>query len=1038
MDNKELLKNYLREIFQFDFSELDFGIYRIMNYKRKEIKNFIENDLINAVDEEFKKYKTINQKELIKKLEEKKLEIKKIEKELGEQILKNDIIDPKFKDKPFAKEYEKLINQMEQIDVAEEIQNQVFNDLYNFFSRYYEDGDFISKRRYGRFDKYAIPYNGEEVKLYWANYDQYYIKTGEIFKNYEFESSDYRFIFKTTVIDVPVGNKKSDKRYFFLAENEPVKIEGKTITINFEYSPREDRDLKNYELKINQGESKKSVINQEMLNESIKEKILEKIKNNYIKKILCEIEKEQKGEDEKNNNKTFLDKHIFKFTKKITSDFFIHKDLKGFLERELDYFIKTEVIDIENLDTEKEIHFDKHITRAKVVKNIGKKIIEFLAQIEDFQKMLWEKKKFVLRTEYVITTDHIPDEFYDEIVENKEQLKEWEELGLGKIKTKKDLIDKKLPVDTKYFSPEFKEKLLEKITEKDNLDDLLDGVLIKSENWQALNLLLEKYKEKVQCIYIDPPYNTGSDGFLYNDKYKHSSWLTMMENRLSFVREFMKDDGVIFVSIDDNEISNLYNLMRGFYFEVEKLKIKMRNPARQLTQKSIFQKSIEYCLTFSKSEKTSIKKKKVDYDFSEYRLKIKEKDKPFKTFTVGKYKIECFRPDQYEIIECSEINDPNIVKPISIRGKIKTAQFTGKFYEENLRPLFVKENNYNYLYKVYDMGDDGFGFRYIKNPDEKTINAVYYQGVPLKIRKELNSAQKEISYFDFYDFEKDMNNESKIIRNMGLISLQSIKPINFIKFLISMIEENRIFISDFFGGSGTTAHAVMKLNKEDGGKRKFILVEMADYFDTIIIPRMKKIAYSFNWKDGKPQDEDGIGVFLKYQYLEQYEDTLHNIEFSKEEKAAMLFENLDEDAKSEYLMKYMLKFETEGSASLLDIKKFEKPFEYKLKIIYSGKREEIVNVDLVETFNYLIGLKVNKYKFLKENKRKYVFVFGERAGKKTVVVWRETKNLNIKEDKDIIESNLKHFNYDEIYINGDNAINNAKLIESEFKALMGV
>jgi adenine-specific DNA-methyltransferase len=84
------------------------------------------------------------------------------------------------------------------------------------------------------------------------------------------------------------------------------------------------------------------------------------------------------------------------------------------------------------------------------------------------------------------------------------------------------------------------------------------------------------------------------------------------------------------------------------------------------------------------------------------------------------------------------------------------------------------------------------------------------------------------------------------------------------------------FVLDFFAGSGTTAHAVMKLNREDGGRRKFILVEMADYFDTVIIPRIKKIAYSFNWKDGKPQDTDGLGVFFKYHTLEQYEDTISN------------------------------------------------------------------------------------------------------------------------------------------------------------------
>lgn len=151
----------------------------------------------------------------------------------------------------------------------------------------------------------------------------------------------------------------------------------------------------------------------------------------------------------------------------------------------------------------------------------------------------------------MITVDRIPEDFYKEILENKEQLKEWQELGFGKIKTKKDLNNKKLPVDTKYFSEDFKERLLEKLSEKGNLDDLIDGILIKSENWQALNLILEKHKESVRCIYIDPLYNTGNDEFLYKDRYQHSSWLSMLHDRLNLAKNIMNPEGVIFTSIGD-------------------------------------------------------------------------------------------------------------------------------------------------------------------------------------------------------------------------------------------------------------------------------------------------------------------------------------------------------------------------------------------------------------------------------------------------------------------------------------------------------
>lgn len=146
-------------------------------------------------------------------------------------------------------------------------------------------------------------------------------------------------------------------------------------------------------------------------------------------------------------------------------------------------------------------------------------------------------------------------------------------------------------------------------------------------------------------------------------------------------------------------------------------------------------------------------------------------------------------------------------------------------------------------------------------------------------------------------------------------------------------------------------------------------------------------------------------------------------------------------------MKYFLRYETEGSPSLLNLKQFENPFEYKLKIISGNKDEEIVNVDLVETFNYLIGLKVNSYKFRQEGGRKYVFVLGEKNNRRVTVIWRFTKacpersegTLDLEKDKKLIEKTIGDYNPEEIFINGDAFYPKGyKVIETEFKALMGV
>jgi len=1049
-DFSQKLKEKLKELFQiefstgddfqFDSSEFDFGIYRIINYKRKEIENFIENDLMKAVEEEFKRYKIQSQNELLEKI--KGME-KKIKEDFGENILANGKLKEKYGEIKLVSEYLELKKQTEDADITKSIQSQTFNDLYNFFSRYYEDGDFISKRRYSsKHNKYAIPYDGEEVKLYWANFDQYYIKTGEIFKDYVFTENGWRFIFKTTLAEVEAGNVKGERRYFFLPPDKPVDIKDNICLINFEYRLLTDEDLIEYPVKTKAGVLKKTGITQDDLNAILEDKIIDSLSLTEPKKILLEIR----------NGKTTLERHLYKYTRKITSDFFIHKDLKGFLERELDYFIKTEVLDIDSLGTEKERYFDRHITRAKVVKNIGKRIIEFLSQIEDFQKMLWEKKKFVLRTDYVITIDRIPEEFHPEIISNKEQVKEWKELGFCEINKKEDLMTKKdlfgakykkLPVDTKYFNQDFKERLLEKLTEKDNLDDLIDGILIKSENWQALNLLLEKYKEKVKCIYIDPPYNTGNDEFLYRDKYQHSSWLSMLDNRLKISKELMQKDGLIFTSIGDLDSQNgeSYRMQLILNSTFEKrfgnLIWKKRGGIGSFSAKNLSENH-EYILVNGNRDSFIYHNLLSKNFLKEY----KEKDnRDFFRW------MELIGPSQQ-----TKSRRPNL--DYGILYDEKNRKIVGfEFKDKKQQRLFFDKIYSNYLFCIKLGGDNTWliGRDIMEKYYKIGLINVFKENdkYKVKIKKYLHNEDGTIngqiikSILSDNGIKVGMNVEAtKQINNLFSpfdYTYLKPKPVSLIKILIYITTIDHEIVLDFFAGSGTTAQAVMKINKENSGRRKYILIEMAEYFDTVMLPRLKKVCYSFNWKDGKPQDDDGISQIIKYHYLEQYEDTLHNIEFSQEEKGQGILNYLPEEEKSEYLMKYMLKFETEGSPSLLNLKQFTNPFDYKLKIISGINKEEIVNIDLVETFNYLIGLKIDRYRYLTDNNgRKYVFVLGERNYRKVAIIWRSTIDINLEKDKENIAKIINDFKPEEIYINGDSLIENYRPIESEFKSRAGV
>ena len=242
-------------------------------------------------------------------------------------------------------------------------------------------------------------------------------------------------------------------------------------------------------------------------------------------------------------------------------------------------------------------------------------------------------------------------------------------------------------------------------------------------------------------------------------------------------------------------------------------------------------------------------------------------------------------------------------------------------------------------------------------------------------------------------------------------------------------------IIDFFAGSGTTSQGLIDLNREDGENRKYILVEMADYFNTVMKPRIKKVIYSSEWKDGKPQNTDGISHIFKYLILEQYEDTLNNIEFQEAgtvQKTLMDMEG--------YLLHYMLDFETRESPCRMNVTKLERPFKYTLQITRDNELHNDT-VDLVETFNYLLGLKVKRIRTFMENGTTYRVVHGETLlSQPTTIVWRTTVGLDLKKDKEFIEGTLlkdPKFKAERIFINSDFHVEGALPIEPEFQRLMG-
>ncbi|MBL0703317.1 MAG: site-specific DNA-methyltransferase, partial [Sulfurospirillum sp.] len=565
---------------------------------------------------------------------------------------------------------------------------------------------------------------------------------------------------------------------------------------------------------------------------------------------------------------------------------------------------------------------------------------------------------------------------------------EWKELFDVDIQSVNDLKEEKyLVLDTKFFDMKFKYKLL---SEFDNLDEQIDGVLINSENFGALNLLQTRHKEQVKTVYIDPPYNTGSD-FLYNDSYRHSSWITFIQDRLLMMKKFMAKSSRFFCSIDDRENNRLLELL---YLHLGKENYlgaitweKRTKSQNTKTSKYMLQSKIEYIHPFRFEDKRQ-----------EFNLEVSGQKEYLEEDKVGNFR--------YQRIEEMSSED--------IRGR-QTMIYP-------ILNVLPKNGNQWKLGKdtIYPLIDEG--------------KVVVRDNKPYIITRPEDEDQNKHKPFWSHFFDKDTYGTAEtglkmINKDFGFgKDFDTVKPIQLITKLLFHDTGKSQIILDYFAGSGTTGHAVINLNREDNGTRKYILVEMGEYFDTVTKPRIQKVIYSDSWKDGKPTTKNGISQIFKYFKLESYEDTLNNLEFkkTKEQNEAL---DLYADAKEDYILNYSLRFESQGS--LLNIDTFSTPFNYKLKIATSSVGEtKDTNIDLVETFNYLLGLVVERVKF----DDGFLTVVGKNLkNTKILVIWRDKKSS--KELNNFVKK-IKLDKYDDIYINGDTNLENVKLIEQEFKRLM--
>ncbi|MEA1970105.1 MAG: site-specific DNA-methyltransferase, partial [Thermodesulfobacteriota bacterium] len=434
----------------------------------------------------------------------------------------------------------------------------------------------------------------------------------------------------------------------------------------------------------------------------------------------------------------------------------------------------------------------------------------------------------------------------------------------------------------------------------------------------------------------DPPYNTEKDRsegrFLYKNSFSSSSWICMMENRYQALISLLADTGVLFSSIGEEENKSLDFLLSQIFGNENKISIATREMKKGANRGTHFSPAIDYVSAYAKNKEFL---KPFFEPFSQayiasFRMDDNDNRGKYKTTNLYeptldyyencRYPIEC--PDGSIVItpeKKSFSHNKESFQELLIDNKIVFSK--GK--SSKLQTIDGNKTFWTVKRKIYlsDMEEKG------RRPSDLILNLINGNGT-----KEMTALGMQFSFA---------------------------KPVALIKYLIKIINFRDSYILDYFAGSGTTGHAVINLNREDGGKRKYILVEMGDYFDTVLKPRISKVVYSENWKDGKPTTRHtGISHCFKCIRLESYEDALNNLRFEENEtRDAAIAGN--SGLREDYMLHYILDVETRGSQSLLNIDSFADPTAYTLKIKKPGSDEHVIrNVDLIETFNYLIGLRV--------------------------------------------------------------------------------
>ncbi|MEM1944089.1 MAG: DNA methyltransferase [Candidatus Caldarchaeum sp.] len=717
---------------------------------------------------------------------------------------------------------------------------ELFDKLYTFFKRYFAEngslGFFFTPYHESVYDQ--IYTSEEDVVLYWRTSRLYYVKTDRLFREMDVEVDGFRFSFDVSMLEHKKANEKR--------------------SLVFEFSNVREDGVLVFRVLYSEGNKKTKM---DEIRRGVKDAL-------GLKSYTEEVPSEET-----------LEKAFRIFGRQSEVDFFICKDARSFLREQFDLWMWQYLLGKPGEEPQTE-WTERRIRELQVLKRIAYRVIDLIAAFEDELVKIWNKPKFVLRSNYVITLDRIfakDQGLLEEIVSHPgfaEQVREWQDLGMVDENFSRDalwevdLTGKRLhpryqflPLDTRYF----KDLELRISGLFENLDESLDGWLIKSENYQVLNTILPKFRGRVQCVYIDPPYNSPETEIQYVNRFRDSSWLALMENRLSLLKNLMgtKEIAVI-IAVDDYEIDNLAKLVLRLLPEYDR-NIFVINHHPQGSPKHNISRTHEYAIVLTPQGS----------DFMRIsRSSRHPEERPFMRTGTGENNFRHGRPNSFYSI----LVDPNACQIVGIEDPPPP---------EAEYPRFCTPEGWLRIYPIDSRGRERV-WRKTADSARQMLNKGLL-GVKktdsgyLIVEKANVELIKPVSNWVDSRYNAGAYGSALLASLFGSSNSfsypKSIYTVQDFLYAVTHADKDSLIL-DFFAGSGTTAHAVINLNREDGGRRKYILVEVAEYFYTVLLPRIKKVVFSDRWKDGKAHPEGkGISHFIKYYELEQYEDTLRRTKY---------------------------------------------------------------------------------------------------------------------------------------------------------------